>query len=354
MFQLSFIYAVFQESTDKLKTLAHEHVLIDNSTAWKGLPKELSKRSQYKQKVTLENRSDVLYYSFDYLDNLLLDDVNNSIENIKEFIGYGGKSIIDLTLHDIGRDPDAIRYISIMTGANIIMGSGRFVEKSIPDDRKKSTVEDIAKEILSDFNNGVGENKIKPGIIGEIGISNINSEIEINSLRGAAMALKKIGCGLNVHVPFFEKLNHKILDILEEEKVDLNKVVLSHCDATCDDWEYHDSLAKRGATLEYDEFGTESYTDYRCFLPGAKSDKAVFLPYDGERINAIKKQIELGNIDKIVISGDMCFKILYTKWGGPGYSHILKNIFPRMKNSGITDEQIFIMTVENPKKLLQY
>lgn len=324
-------------------TLSHEHCLLDDSASWKGEPEELAKRALFSQKVTLKNRGEVVYNAFYFLDNLKQDDINVSIDEVKEFIGYGGRSLVDQTVNGLGRDPEAIRYISKMTGANIVMGSGRFIEDSLTEYQKNMNPGDIAKEILEEFNNGVGKTGIKPGIIGEIGIDNIDSNIEINSLRGAAIAQRKIGCGLSIHQPIWETKGNEILDMLEEEKVDLSKVVLCHCDITLDNWKYHDSLAKRGAYIEYDTFGMEWMT-----LEGK------FLPSDGERIKAIKKQIDLDNVDKILISGDMGYKILLTKWGGWGYSHIPKHIIPRMKQVGITEEQIYKITIENPKRLLEF
>jgi len=79
-----------------------------------------------------------------------------------------------------------------------------------------------------------------------------------------------------------------------------------------------------------------------------------FLPSDGDRIKAIKEQIRRGNIDRILVSHDICFKILLTKWGGFGYAHIIKNIVPRMQKAGISDEDINKITVENPKRFLSF
>jgi phosphotriesterase-related protein len=329
--------------SDKLgMTLPHENCLIDSSCWWKGPPKELSKRDLFKQKVTLKNRGEVVYNCFYFLDNLILDDIKVSIEEVKDFVGYGGQSIVDLT-NTNGRDPQALHYISKITGANIIMGSGRYIENSLSEEQKKMRPEEIAKEIVEEFDNGADGTGIKPGVIGESAISNVNNRVEINGLIGAAKAQKKIGCGLNVHPPIWETQGNKILDILEKQKVDLNKVALCHCDPTLDNWKYHDSLAKRGAYIHYDQFGMELMTN-----------EGIFLPSDGERITAVKKQIELGNLNRILISGDLAFKIVFKKWGGWGYTHILNHIIPRMKQAGITTDQIHTITVENPKRLLEF
>ena len=41
------------------------------------------------------------------------------------------------------------------------------------------------------------------------------------------------------------------------------------------------------------------------------------------------------------------------KYGGPGYSHILENVVPLMREKGMPEEHIRTILVENPKRLLQ-
>jgi phosphotriesterase-related protein len=275
---------------------------------------------------------------------LIFTDIEDSIEEIKRFYLAGGNSIVDLTSDSIGRDPEALRVISRSTGINIIMGSGRYIESSLNESDKNLKPGEIAKQIIKEFENGVRDTGIKPGIIGEVGISEgISNKVEVNSLRAAAKAQNHIGCGLSIHPPIWEKQGGIILDILMEENADIKKVVLCHCDPTLDDYEYHDSMAKKGCFIEFDMFGLEIMTF-----------EGIFLPSDGERIRAVKKQIDLGNIDNILISGDLCFKIVFSKWGGWGYGHILNHIVPRMKKIGITEEEINKIIVDNPRRLLSF
>ena len=42
------------------------------------------------------------------------------------------------------------------------------------------------------------------------------------------------------------------------------------------------------------------------------------------------------------------------KWGGPGYSHVLDNVVPLMREKAFTEEQIQGILVENPKRLMQF
>ena len=118
---------------------------------------------------------------------------------------------------------------------------------------------------------------------------------------------------------------------------------MSHLDPTMEDYDYADSLAKRGAYIVYDQFG--------MYL---MSTEGIFLPSDNDRIKTVVEQVRRGNLEKILISQDVCFKILLTRWGGHGYAHILENIVPRFLQAGLSREQVDTILIENPKRFLAW
>jgi len=320
----------------------HEHILTDFREVIKSLLG--GKTDLIKEPITLENRGDVVYQCFSYEDNLYMNNKEVALEELKKFKEAGGNTLIDVTFKSIGRNPLTLRELSEKSGVNIIMGCGYYIISSWLDSDKKKTADQIEKEIIEEFSLGFGDTKIKPGVIGEVGIMDMNNPFEVKSLRASARAQKKIGCGLIIHPPIWAKEGHKILDILEEEGADFKRVILGHCDhdtSTIGDIDYFDSLVKRGVNLAYDGFGLE--------IMGAQG---YFLPCDDKRIDMIKEHIKRGNIDKLLLSQDTWLKICFTKWGGWGYGHILNHIIPRMKKAGITEDQINAMTIENPQRIL--
>jgi phosphotriesterase-related protein len=327
-------------------TLSHEHLLVDVRPYWLGEPKELGKRQLYSQPVALQNRAEVVYNACAFLDNLIVDDVDNAAAEVNAFLGYGGSSIVDVTPDSLGRDPAALRYISRTTGAHIIMSAGRYAELTLTEAQKAMGPDDVARAIEQEFIEGADGTGIKPGIIGEAAVNYITSQVELNGLRGCARAQRRVGCAISVHPVLWETHALDLFEVLDEEGVDPSRVIFCHNDHTVDKWEYQDAIAKKGAYVEFDTFGSE-------FMPDEPATGRWF-PSDGERIRAVKKQIELGNEDRILISHDMCFKICYTRWGGWGYAHIPKNIIPRMRLAGISDEQIHKITVENPRRVLAF
>lgn len=323
--------------------LPHEHLLWDLRCWAHPEPKELSEKAKVIQPVSLENRGHVVYHPFHYLDNLCLTDIDVAIDEVRKFRDAGGGAICDVTPEGLGRDPAAQLRLSQETGVHIVMGTALYVESSWSNKEKDMSVNGIKKKFIEEFENGVGPLHIRPGILGEIGISDINSPLEIKSLKASAMAQHEIACPVMVHTPIWEKEGNSILDVIEESGGDMRNVAMSHLDPTMHDLDYADSLANRGAYIEYDLFDTH-----------IMSFEGEFLPSDNERIEVIFEQIKRGNLEHILISHDTCMKIKLTRWGGHGYAHILENIIPRLIRKGLSREQIDILLIENPKRFLAW
>jgi phosphotriesterase-related protein len=323
--------------------LPHEHLLWDQKCWGHPAPQELGEREEYSRPVSLKNRGKVIYHAFDYYDNLCQTDVEVAIAEAKLFRYAGGGTICDMSSAGLGRDSRALYRIAVDTGLHIIMGSALYVAGSWNEDEKKRSPQDIKKVLLGEFLDGIGPMKLKPGILGEVGISDIRNPLEVKSLQGSALAQKEIGCPILVHTPIWGKEGNAILDVLKDGGADLRRVALSHLDPTMADYDYADSLAKRGAYIVYDQFGMH-----------LMSTEGIFIPSDNERIATVKEQIRRGNLKNILISQDVCFKICLTRWGGHGYAHILENIVPRLRREGISEEQIHTILVENPQRFLSW
>lgn len=326
-------------------TLSHEHIFTDIRFYWRGETEDVTLNKLFRQPISLETHAEAKYYPWHFKDNLVIDDVEERIEEVGNFVKYGGNSIVDVTpTNTIGRNPVQLRYVSRATGANIVMSSGLYAAAACTEEQNKWSAEDVADYIENEFLNGVGDTGIKPGVI-KIAINYMENNIEIKHLRGAGQAQKRIGAALYVHPVIWEKHDLDILDILEKEGADPHKVVFCHQDFTGHFPEYHDAVAKRGAFIEIDTFGCESV---------AKWDEDLWFLSDQQKIDIVKKQLELGNLEHLLISGDLCLKIFFKRYGGWGYEHIPKHIVPRMRKNGISNDAIRTITIENPKRLLSF
>jgi phosphotriesterase-related protein len=273
------------------------------------------------------------------LDNLQQYDVDLAAREVQQFADLGGRTVLDPTNRGIGRDPRALAAISRRTGLNVVMGSGYYLEASHPPALKQMTSDGIAAEIERDLTKGVDDTGICAGFIGEIGVSAQFTPEEEKVLRGAARAQRSSRVPFMVHLPGWERLAHRVLDIVAEEGTRLEAVILCHMGPSWRDFDYQASLAQRGAYLEYDMISMDYYY----------ADQDAQCPSDDENAAAIQRLINSGYRDRILISQDVFLKMMLTSYGGFGYGYILRHFVPRLRRLGVSEDDIRTILVDNPR-----
>ena len=319
----------------------HEHVLLDLTAFYTerevpGIGDPATQRVEMWTIGTL-NRD-----CYALKDNLLLDDEQTQIKELCYFREAGGNTMVDASLPGIGRDPVALKRIAEKTGLNIVMGTGFYVGETHPEALDGMSDEEIATLMIEELTVGVGDTGIAAGYIGEIGISEIFDDKERRMLRAAAIAQRATGVAINVHINPWTTNGLEAADILLAAGVPADRICISHIDVENRE-DYVLSLLSRGVYVEFDNFGKEYYikrevrnSGYGCFVR------------DTERVSFLKHLIDLGHLDRILLSCDVCLKNLLHKYGGWGYDHVLTNIVPMMEDEGVTAEQIRRLLIENP------
>jgi phosphotriesterase-related protein len=325
-------------------TMMHEHLLIDFRCRLEPV-EEVSRVTLMEAKVTPERRVELLYDSYGNSDNLLLADEAEMATEALAFRNAGGGTIVDCTTRGLGRDPAALRRISIATGLHVSMGAGYYVYLAHPADMDLRSEDALCAEFVHDIEQGVGDSGIKCGHIGEIGCEQ-QTPNEMKVVRAAARAQRATGAMLNIHQEYLitGTSGHAIADAIEASGGDLRRTVFSHMDGSEDDFGYQESLLRRGITIEYDTFGWEAYL--------ASYDMQA--PSDASRIRGIARLAEAGWINQVVLAQDICMKVMMVKYGGWGFGHILERILPRFRKVGLAEEQIQALLVDNPRRLLPF
>ncbi len=75
---------------------------------------------------------------------------------------------------------------------------------------------------------------------------------------------------------------------------------------------------------------------------------------DKRRLALLLELLRRGYASQIVLSSDICKRSYLHTNGGFGYDHVATNILPALKEAGVSDEQIGMMSVENPARVLAY
>lgn len=335
-------------------TLPHEHLFVDISL-WaeeEGSRETVTTRQRASANVSLETLwwmgTDRAFDS-EARDNWRLNDFETAVDEVRRFVNAGGGTIVDVTPMSptLARDPKRMRSISKRTGLNVIAGTGHYVRGAHPESITTQSVDEIAAEMVGDLTDGMDDTNIKAGVIGEIGATHgfLDHENEVKCFRAAARAQLETGALITVHPPFFYQEGHDVLDVLEDAGADLNNVILGHLDVSNrldGATEYYESLADRGAYIQFDTFGRVGYH--------ATFDKSY--PLDAARIHELRILFDDGYGDKLLVSQDVCKKIHLTKYGGIGYDYLLRDIVPRLDRRGFTDSEIEQLFVDNPKTAL--
>ena len=323
----------------------HEHVFINLSAFFDKHP-VYGVQDPETEKVKMEHLGTLNLDPYALKDNLVMDDYATQKKEIEYFKKAGGGTIVDLTLPGIGRDPVALKKLAEETGLNIIMGTGYYVSSTHKPCVKTQTEEEMAEDFVKELTVGIDGTDVKAGIIGEIGISELFNDDERKVLRAAAIAHKKTGAPINVHINPWTTNGLESAEILLSKGVNPKSICISHIDVE-NDMTYIYELLNKGVYIEFDNFGKE----YHVRKEVRNSGYGLFVS-DIERVKLVKKLVDEGYINQLLMSCDVCLKNILRTYGGYGYDHVLRNVLPMLEEEGLTKEQIDRIIRINPIEFL--
>ena len=330
------------DSADLGVCLPHEHIINDVRSWWSETTQSGVDPTQFRdapvsEQILWELRQD----PFGNLDNCVMDSYDTAIAELGVFKDLGGSSVLEATSMSIGRDLEGLRRISEVTGITIVAGTGMYLDASMSDHERALSVDEIADILRSDLaGNDFG---LRPGFIGEIGVSADFTEAESKSLRAACRVQKETGLPVQIHLPGWLRLGHQVLDLCEEEGVSPTCVVLCHMGPSGGDAKYQKALAARGAWIQYDMVGMEVFY----------ADQGFQCPSDEDNARWLMGLVDAGYENQLLISQDIFLKSLQRAHGGPGYGHIQQYFLPRLKRHGASELLTSQLTVTNPRMLFE-
>ena len=87
-------------------------------------------------------------------DNQKMNDISLLSTELREYLAWGGQTIVDQTLEGLGRDALGVQQISRRSGVNIVLGAGYYIELSHPARLSGMSADDIADEVVRDLTAG--------------------------------------------------------------------------------------------------------------------------------------------------------------------------------------------------------
>jgi phosphotriesterase-related protein len=274
--------------------------------------------------------------------------VSDAITRLNELKARGVDSVVDLTVIGLGRYIPRIQRIAEQTDINIIVATGVYTYNDIPmyfNYRGPGTdlggPELMTDMFVRDIEEGIAGTNVKAAILKcATDKQGVTSGVE-RVLRSVAQAHRKTGVPISTHTHAHTERGLEQQRIFEEEGVDLSRVIIGHSGDTTD-IDYLEKLVAQGSYLGMDRFGID-----------------ILLPFE-DRVKTVAEMCKRGHAIKMVLSQDAaCFNdwlpeealpVVLPRWH---FLHIHNDVIPALKEQGVTDEQIHLMLVENPRRIFE-
>ena len=267
--------------------------------------------------------------------------IDKAVAKLREVMARGVRTLVDLTPAD-WRDISFVKEVVARSGMQVIVATGIYWE--VPHFFRAlstRTPEYMAELFTRDITEGIMDTGVRAAVIkcatDETGVT---PDVE-RVLRASAKAHRATGVPISTHTDASRKVGLKQQDVFESEGVDLGRVVIGHS-GDSDDIEYLTALMKRGSYIGMDRFGLDQ------FLPQEK------------RVSTIARLCELGYAEKMVLSHDAA---CYFDWAPEElipavvpnwqFNFIPDVVVPALREAGVTDEHVRMMTVDNPRRVFE-
>jgi len=227
---------------------------------------------------------------------------------------------------------------------NIICATGTW--RDIPRVFHFASPDHIAPLYIREIEEGIEGTGIRAGIIK---VANdrggVTPEGEI-ILRAAARAQKATGVPISTHTWAPERVGEQQVRIFEDEGVDLNRVYVGHSNDTTDIG-YLTGLLAKGVWIGLDRY------------PGRPTSET---PDWVGRTETAKKLIDAGYGNRIMLGHDRSVTIMITsrhllddrrRHNPDGYLFITRNVIPKLKELGATDDDVQNIFVNNPRNFFE-
>ncbi len=263
-----------------------------------------------------------------------LNDVDRSVDEVNRWAAAGGRTLLELTAVDFGRDIRKIREVADRVGDVHIIATagynrpwymGRWLHAVAEDDMVRDTVRDLVEGI-----DGTG---IKAGMIKAGSEYNAFTEAARKLFRVAARAHLDTGAPIVTHTTG-GTMGLEQAGFLIESGVAPHRIALSHMDRNVDA-DHHSEVAETGVYLGYDCFG-----------------KAKYGP-DSALVALIRAMFDRGHAHRLLIGNDLGRPSYWRAYGGgPGLDYVLTRFVPKLHAAGFTQADVDLLLVDNPRRFL--
>ncbi len=269
--------------------------------------------------------------------DLIMDDVDKAVQELRMFIEAGGKTLVEATPINYGREVGGLIEVARrVPEANIVASTGFYVAEAFDQRLSEMRINELAELMIREIREGMDGTSSKAGVIKvAAGYFRIHP-LEEKALRAAARAHLETGAPIQVHTTH-GTMALEISEVLEGEGAELRKVLLLHMDDNMDKWLTVKVLG-RGVNICFDKFARVKYR----------------IPEEW-RIKFLEDLIKEGFESQLMISMDAGRRSYYKSYGGgPGLEYLPKVIVPRLLEMGWDEKLVKRIFFENPREFLKF
>lgn len=269
-----------------------------------------------------------------------------AVERMKSAKAAGIDTIVDCTTADLGRDVRLLQEVSRRSGVHIVAATGHWLTPTPSFEAR--TADELADFFTLEIERGIEDTGIKPGVIKAACEGDAMTQFQENVFKAAARASKRTGVPVTTHSDARHRGGEQQAAIFEQEGLEPQRVCIGHSDESAD-FDYLLGLARRGYTLGFD------HLFYGLASMGAGANS---IPTWQDRAAMIKKLIDAGLNARIFLANDWMFALtisptgtldVLTERNPAGNLFNIRNTIPHLRQIGVTNEQIRMITVVNPQ-----
>jgi len=244
----------------------------------------------------------------------------------------GVRGFVDCTPAYVGRDPRILKKLAQDTGLHILTNTGYYGDSKglyLPASAHSETAAEIAGHWLSEWQNGIEDTDIRPGLIkirvdGETAEPSRMTDMDRKLIGAAAQVSRKTNMAVTCHSPGPSGLAAALA--FASQGGEPGKFIVAHCDDN--GVELNRKIAAAGSWVSIDGIGR-------------KPEK--------EHVVIVKPLIEKSP-DRLLLSMDSGWYHVGEADGGKidGFTALPDRFLPALREAGISASQIKRITVENP------
>ena len=279
--------------------------------------------------------------------------IEECVKRLRALKEAGVDTFVDPCPIELGRDVTLMAEVSERSGVHVICATGFYYEQmGLPPYWRMRTVEEIAALLIGEIERGIGNSRIRAGIIKcATGMPEITPQ-EKKFLAAASIAHHATGVPILTHIQM-GLLGPEQQEEFARHGVPMHRCLIGHC-CNNPDPDYHRRIVERGTYIGFDRVGNEHYhpdtlrADNVVKLKAAGFLAQLMLSQDRFCVWQGSHYLQLPAAEEA-----QRLRMLSEGQWPPHHTHIITHFLPMLRERGVTDGEVHLLMTENPRRFFE-